>query len=141
MTSYVPADLRRIVESQADRRCEYCLIHEEDDTYLGCQVDHVIAEKHGGSTSEDNLCYACTYCNRLKGSDIGSVASGTGKFTRFFNPRTDDWTDHFTVSGARIDTLTAIGEVAARILGFNDADRLFERQAIHVAGQYPPLGY
>jgi hypothetical protein len=26
------------------------LIHE-DDTYLGCQVDHVISEKHGGETT------------------------------------------------------------------------------------------
>ena len=47
MTSYVDASLRRLVESRANHLCEYCLIHE-DDTYLGCQVDHVIAEKHGG---------------------------------------------------------------------------------------------
>ena len=42
MTSYVRAELRRLVESRARRLCEYCLIHE-DDTYLGCQVDHIIA--------------------------------------------------------------------------------------------------
>ena len=47
MTSYVSADLRRLVEARANRVCKYCLIHE-DDTYFGCQVEHIIAEKHGG---------------------------------------------------------------------------------------------
>lgn len=79
MTSYVPADLRQLVELRANHLCEYCLIHE-GDTCLGCQVDHVIAEKHGGLTAADNLSYACTFCNRAKGTDIGSVAQSTGDF-------------------------------------------------------------
>ena len=70
--TYVPAALRQLVKTRAKGLCEYCLIHEED-TYFGCQVDHIISEKHGGSTHEDNLAYACTYCNRNKGSDIGSI--------------------------------------------------------------------
>ena len=80
MTSYVAADLRRIVESRANHLCEYCLIHR-DDTFLGCQVDHVISEKHGGLTESDNLSYACTFCNRAKGTDIGSIAPSSGEFT------------------------------------------------------------
>ena len=24
---------------------------DEDDTYLGCQIDHIISEKHGGATT------------------------------------------------------------------------------------------
>ena len=63
MTSYVSADLRRLVESRASHICEYCLIHAED-TYLGCQVDHIISEKYGGLTQAENLGYACTFCNR-----------------------------------------------------------------------------
>jgi hypothetical protein len=59
MTSYVSAHLRREIESRANNLCEYCLIHE-DDTFLGCQVDHIIAEKHGGTTESNNLSYACT---------------------------------------------------------------------------------
>ena len=49
MTSYVSVELRRAVEARADGVCEYCLIHERD-TFLGCQVDHVVSEKHGGPT-------------------------------------------------------------------------------------------
>ncbi len=94
MSSYLSADLRHLVESRARGFCEYCLIHQSD-TFLGCQVDHVISEKHGGPTSGENLAYACTLCNRAKGTDIGSIAPGSGEFTRFFNPRTDRWGDHF----------------------------------------------
>src|SRR5437868_10451723 len=101
MTTYISADMRLLVASRAGYVCEYCLIHEED-TYLGCQVDHIISEKHGGPTVADNLAYACTFCNRAKGSDIGSL-SVAGHFERFFNPRSDRWTEHFVLVGNRIE--------------------------------------
>jgi hypothetical protein len=41
--TYIPAEMRRLVIGRAGRRCEYCLIHE-DDTYFGCEVDHVVSE-------------------------------------------------------------------------------------------------
>ena len=87
MTSYVSADLRRLVASRAGGVCEYCLIHE-DDTYTGCQVDHIISEKHGGLTAPENLAYACTLCNRAKGTDVGSVAWTPSGFIRLFNSLT-----------------------------------------------------
>ena len=136
MTSYVSADLRRLVESRANHLCEYCLIHE-DDTYLGCQVDHVISEKHGGPTTSENLGYACAFCNRSKGTDIGSIAPSTGEFMRFYNPRTDRWLDHFTLNGVIIEPRTPIGETTARILGLNESDRLLERETIRNIGRYP----
>src|SRR5438445_7340424 len=54
MGSYVSAELRRFVAERADHLCEYCLVHE-DDRGFGCQVDHIISEKHGGLTEESNL--------------------------------------------------------------------------------------
>ena len=136
MTSYVSASLRRAVETRADGVCEYCLIHERD-TYLGCQVDHVVSEKHGGATESENLAYACTYCNRAKGSDVGSIATA-GVFTRFFNPRADRWRDHFSLHGVIIEPRTRIGEVTAKILGFNEPERIMERQVLQRIGRYPP---
>ena len=136
MTSYVTADLRRLVKSRADYLCEYCLIHE-NDTYLGCQVDHVIAEKHGGRTDAENLCNSCTFCNRSKGADVGSIAPSTSQFTRLYNPRADHWSDHFVLNGVVIEPQTPIGEVTARILGFNAPDRLLERETLRDIGRYP----
>ena len=122
MSSYVSAAVRRLVARRADFLCEYCLVHE-DDTVFGCEVDHVISEKHGGATDAENLAYACAVCNRAKGSDIGSIVPGTGRFVRFLNPRTDRWAEHFTLDGVTIVFLSDTGEVTARILAFNASDR------------------
>ena len=138
MTSYVASELRRLVASRAGFLCEYCLVHE-DDTYLGCQVDHIIAEKHGGATDAGNLSYACTFCNRAKGTDIGSISLSTGQYTRFYDPRNDHWADHFELIGVAIIPLSPIGETTAKILGFNEVKRISERELIRSIGRYPPL--
>ncbi len=137
--TYINAELRRLVIARADHLCEYCLLHEED-TLFGCEVDHVVSEKHGGPTREDNLAYACFSCNRNKGSDIASLAPGTSILTRFFHPRLDLWREHFrldTTDGITIVPLTEIAEATVRIFGFNDSDRLLERQALQLADRYP----
>ena len=136
MTSYISVDLRRRVVERAQLLCEYCLIHEQD-TFLGCQVDHIISEKHGGPTNAANLALACTFCNRAKGTDVGSVAPSTGRFVRLFNPRCDRWPDHFALNGLTIEAMTEIGEVTVRILGFNLPTRLLERRALAAVGRYP----
>src|SRR5881397_2893133 len=126
MGRWISAELRQIIADRAKSLCEYCLIAEED-TFYGCEVDHIISLKHDGSSAPDNLAYACALCNRAKGSDVGSVST-SGEFTRFFNPRTDRWTEHFRLEQAMISPLTIVGEVTARILGFNDSARLHERE-------------
>lgn len=124
MTSYINTALRQLVAARADHLCEYCLIHE-DDTFFGCEVDHIVSEKHGGQTEAENLAYACALCNRSKGSDVGSLTRTTGVFVRFFNPRSDFWGEHFVLDGASLVALSDIEEVTTRILGFNSSERLF----------------
>ena len=136
MSSYINAALRRLVAIRAEYLCEYCLIHEED-TFFGCEVDHIISEKHGGQTEADNLAFACAFCNRSKGSDVGSIVQRTGVFVRFFNPRTDLWVEHFALDGVTIMALSEMGEVTARILDFNSSERLLERQTLQTLGRYP----
>jgi len=125
--TYIGAELRRLVVSRARRRCEYCLVFE-DDTYVGFQIDHVISEKHGGPTAADNLALACLFCNLNKGSDIGSLDEA-GSFTRLFHPRQDRWDEHFRFEGPRIEGVTRIGVATARLLRFNDESRVQERRA------------
>lgn len=119
-STYINADLRRLVITRADNLCEYCLLHE-DDTYFGCEVDHIISEKHGGLTNSVNLAYACMSCNRNKGSDVGSIVMPLERniFSRFFNPRIDLWSEHFAIDNSdkiTIVPLNDIGEVTVRIL-------------------------
>jgi 5-methylcytosine-specific restriction endonuclease McrA len=134
--SYVSQQLRRLVVTRADNLCEYCLIAEKD-TFLGCEVDHIISEKHSGPTEAGNLAYACVFCNQAKGSDIGSIDWESGEFVRFFNPRMDQWWDHFLLSGNKIEAKTKIGAVTANILLFNIADRLLERKVLRALNRYP----
>lgn len=134
--SHIPASLRRAVLSRAEGLCEYCLISDED-TFFGGQIDHVISEKHGGPTSEDNLAYACTPCNQAKGSDVGSIDWATGEFVRLFNPRADRWSGHFALMGGRIDAISRIGEMTVRVLALNDFRRIEERELLRNLGRYP----
>ncbi len=134
--TYIGREIRRLVAERAKYRCEYCLIHE-DDTFFGCEIDHIISKKHGGSNNLDNLAYACLFCNRHKGTDVGSINKESNRLTRFFNPRKDRWEKHFQMDGPVIIPLTAIGEVTVRLFGFNDQERLLERKALLAIGIYP----
>jgi len=136
MSHYINDDLRQLVSTRADFICEYCLLVQEDAFYRH-QVDHIISLKHGGPTAADNLALACFLCNNSKGTDLGSIYWPTGQLTRFFNPRSDRWGEHFQLAGAELKPLTAIGEVTARILGFNQADRLAERRILINVGKSP----
>ena len=134
MARWISAELRETVATRANFLCEYCLIAEAD-TFYGCEVDHIISLKHDGASDLDNLAYACSLCNRAKGSDIGSISSA-GEFTRFLNPRTDSWAEHFRLEGATIQPLTTIGEVTAHILRLNDSARIHEREELIRFGKY-----
>ncbi len=135
MADYVSTELRKLVTSRADYLCECCLIAEED-TFLGCEVDHIISLKHEGKTEADILAYACTFCNRYKGSDIASIHE-SGKLEHFFNPRIDYWSGHFYLNNGVIIPLTVVGEVTVDIFKFNNAERILEREALGFIGRYP----
>jgi len=57
-----------------------------DATPQGIIVDRIISLKHDGKTTPENLAYACVFCNRHKGAEVGSIVWPT---QQFFNPRTD----------------------------------------------------
>lgn len=94
MTRTVPVTLRQLVIERAGGRCEYCPFPLAA-SYLAFEVEHIIAEKHGGATTPENLALACPHCNRHKGTDLGSLDPDSGLLTAFFNPRRDVWGDHF----------------------------------------------
>jgi hypothetical protein len=134
--TYISAELRRLVVVRAERLCEYCLIHE-DDTFFGCEIDHIVSEKHGGLTVAENLAYACLACNRHKGTDLGSVWEPSDSLIRFFNPRLDVWSDHFALDGAVIRPITPVGSVTDRIFRMNEVERVLEREVLCALGRYP----
>jgi HNH endonuclease len=111
-------------------------MYDEDVAYFH-QVDHILSRKHGGSSSLENLAYACAACNQYKGTDVASFDEPTGNVIRLFNPRRDRWIEHFRLVGGRIESLTDVGEVTVRILRLNEEERVAERTALLIAGAYP----
>ena len=136
--TYIPEILRQEVADRANGQCEYCLLHERDSIYSH-EVDHIIAEKHRGETILSNLCYACLDCNRNKGSDFGSFDPETGEIVLLYNPRRDNWPDHFVIDGALIVAKTPKGRVTDFVLKLNAPKRLNNRELLVKAGRYPPV--
>jgi hypothetical protein len=126
--SYIPLELRRIVLARAKGRCEYCGIAEAD-TYFGCEVDHIISEKHRGATEESNLALACVTCNRAKGSDVATVGEDDA-LIELYHPRRHTWSDHFSVVKNEIVGRTAIGKGTVRLLKLNAPERVAERALV-----------
>ena len=135
--TYISADLRRLVEERAGQCCEYCLL-PADVSFFPHEVDHIVAEKHGGLTEEHNLAFACWRCNRHKGTDLASLDPMTGTIAMLFNPRIHPWAEHFIITGMVLEGRTPEGRTTARLLQFNTAERLAERQRLGDVGHYPP---
>ena len=127
--TYIPVALRRLVEERANQRCEYCQL-PAGVTFFPHEVDHVIAEKHGGLTDADNLAFTCWRCNRYKGSDLGSFDPQTGAFSFLFNPRMQQWTEYFAFEGITLIGLTPEGRTTEKLLQLNSDERLAERQRL-----------
>ncbi len=133
---HTPAYLRRQVIARAGQRCEYCLL-PVDWVAIAHHVDHILALKHGGATTIENLAYACFDCNIGKGSDIAAIDPFSHDIVRLFNPRIDRWHDHFTVEDGQISGQTAIGRATVQLLGFNRTIRLTQRRTLIASGVYP----
>jgi hypothetical protein len=94
---------------------------------LPFQIDHIVAEKHGGQTVPSNLALACPHSNRYKGPNIAGFDPNSRQLVRLFNPRTDLWTEHFEFDGPRILGRTAIGRATVHVLAMNTDDLLLLR--------------
>lgn len=126
MSAYIAEWLRRLVVERANGQCEYCLIPLLT-TFVPHHIDHIIAQKHGGSTASENLAFTCALCNRFKGSDLVSIDYETGAIAELFHPRTQVWSEHFALRDGLVFPLTAVGRVTVSLLQLNRPERVAER--------------
>ncbi|MCE7982720.1 MAG: HNH endonuclease [Caldilinea sp. CFX5] len=133
--SYISPTLRQAVAERARHRCEYCL-YPRMAAFLTFEIEHIIAEKHSGQTNSENLALSCPHCNRAKGTDLGSLEPITKLLTPFYNPRTQEWRNHFALRGAEIIPLRPEGRVTVNILQFNEPDRVAEWRRLLSAGLF-----
>jgi len=128
---------KKTVRERAGNCCEYCRLSEASQT-VPFHIDHFIPKKHDGEDDTDNLCLACVKCNTHKSHDLTGFDPMTGDITPLFNPRQQDWDDHFEVqSDMKILGLTSNGRTRVRVLRMNDEDRVENRQILHTLNDYP----
>lgn len=127
MSRYIAESIRQMVAQRANNCCEYCHIHQ-DNAFYPFQIDHIISLKHGGATELENLAYSCFPCNLNKSSDVGTILLPERTFIRLFNPRLDNWSEHFGMDSGRMYAKSSIGEATIKVLKLNDIDRIIERK-------------
>jgi hypothetical protein len=126
--------LRRFVHERAGHRCEYCHLHQDHQTVIPLQVEHITARQHRGDDSPENLALACLRCNLHKGTNLVGRDTLTGEVTLLFNPRQHVWLEHFVLKDGEILGLTAIGRTTAALLQMNTPDRFELRRDLIAAG-------
>jgi hypothetical protein len=125
--------LRDVVRQRASGRCEYCRLPDVADEWP-FHVDHVVPRQHDGGNLE-NLCWACSRCNLLKGTNLSSLDPPTTTPISLYHPRRDRWDDHFRFEGARIVGITPNGRATVRLLAMNASSRIDLRGELIALGE------
>ena len=136
----IPAEVAQRVRESAQNRCGYCL-SPQHLVMARLEIEHIIPLAHGGSDGETNLWLACPLCNRHKGDKTSALDPLTEDTVRLFNPRTQNWFEHFRWSddGLHIIGLTSVGRATVVALHLSDdPDALVVRSHWVLAGWHPP---
>jgi hypothetical protein len=125
-----------LVRQRARATCEYCRL-PQGLSPIAFEIDHVIAQKHGGATEAANLALACFYCNSFKGPNIAGIDPGSGRIIRLYHPRQDVWTRHFRWDGPVLVGRTSVGRATVAVLEINHPDAVAVRRALIEEGVFP----
>ncbi len=135
MTSW--SEIEQNVQQRAEGRCEYCRMHQslQGATF---HVEHIIPRSRGGPSQLDNLAWACPSCNLHKSNRVEVPSSERGEVVPLFQPRTDNWRDHFRWEGYHIVAQSSVGQATIEALGLNHERRIKIRQAEELFDLFPP---
>ncbi len=126
------------IRQQANNRCGYCLNPQALTAYK-LEIEHLYPKALGGETVEGNLWLACSGCNGHKALKTRTVDPLTRKTVRLFNPRTQDWREHFEFSQDKVEIIgkTACGRATVVSLQLNNFYQRTARRAWVEAGLFP----
>ena len=113
--------VRQQIRERANFLCEYCHSPERLSANR-FTIDHVMPKSLGGSDEWINLALACRRCNERRSNFLDGIDPKIQESTRLFNPRCQDWNDHFgwTDKGTVIQECSAIGRATVVRLDMND---------------------
>lgn len=132
------------VRQRAQFRCEYCH-YPELLSSAPLSIDHIQPRSLNGRDDFDNLALACRRCNERRYNFITGIDSETETEIALFNPRQQQWSEHFiwTVDALQIVGKTPTGRATCNRLDLNDERReepfiQNARQQWVAAGLHPP---
>lgn len=136
---HISLSLRQRVAAWANYRCSYC---QTQAHIIGSalEIDHIIPLAAGGATDEANLCLSCSNCNQAKGAKTKAIDSVSGQSHALFNPRTENWHDHFRWSDddSHIIGITPAGRATVSALDMNRDLIVKARRRWKAVGWHPP---
>jgi hypothetical protein len=130
------AALKKAVRERAVFCCEYCHFPEAF-TAVPFHFDHIIARKHGGQTTLENLALSCCNCNRFKWTDLAGIDPHSGEIIPLFNPRSDEWRNHFSWDSSILIALTPSARATIEALQINRLDAIQSRNLLIDEGLFP----
>lgn len=139
MRRRIPVPLQRKIREQARFRCGYCLTSE---TLIGMKMEfeHLTPIAADGATTEENLRLACRRCNEFKGTQTHALDAESRQNAALFNPRTQNWNDHFrwSADGTEIIGISPMGRATVIALKLNNEIILVSRRLWVSVGWFPP---
>ena len=137
MSPQIPVRLIRQVRQRADDVCEYCRLPQasQEATF---HVDHVSPRSQGGPTELANLALACVTCSLRKSARTTAADPKSGNTVALFNPRTDDWSDHFAFTATwKVRGRTETGRATIEALGMNRSAIIMIRLELVLLNRFP----
>lgn len=133
----IPQWMRKEVILRARRRCEYCQLSQagQEATF---HIDHVNPISEGGGTLLENLALACVSCSLRKGARRMALDHHSKLLVPLFDPRTQNWSDHFLWTGHRISGTTPGGRATVHLLKMNRQLMMAIRIEESALGRHPP---
>ena len=117
--------LFQTLRQRAKYRCEYCH-YLEILSSAPLSVDHLQPQSLGGTDDIDNLALACRRCNEIRYNFTTGIDPQTQIETPLFNPRRQEWSEHFIWS---VDALNIIGQTDTGRATCNRLDLNDERRS------------
>jgi len=136
---YIRVAIKRTVIARAEERCKYCQCWARNSTYT-FNIDHIFPISKGGQDILSNLAYSCYGCNNHKSDKTTATDPKTQQEVRLFNPRTDEWNEHFEWSedALQVIGLTEIGRATIDCLKLNRKGIVNLRRLTIMSGEHPP---
>lgn len=133
---------RKLISERALRRCEYCQWFEKYTNGF-YEREHIDPRARDGAEELYNIAFSCQPCNNAKSDKVEGFDDVTGTTVPLYNPRTQNWLDHFEWSEdfTFIVGVTPIGRVTVSTLRLNRPNLVGLREIFRDLGIHPPTEY